>query len=245
MPLPNLADGQRRPGHMRSRALARTPDGACRPGQGPQPPDRRGLVLGFQGLSKGHELPKGQEGHPCGYEATERRHPAIDGRHQPVQQQTQAQPAPADPPQEEPKHDDAAQHKRPCPSPGPGGAVGCLPWTPCQGVYPMRPFRPGPRTARQALGHASLRALPRITLGRGGVSPGPCAGARQGVRQPWVLLAQRHQWMGAAARVPGVAAEARRPLFCRRPRPRGPGHPILPKTDYTDSKDPRCKQRGF
>src|SRR2546430_590817 len=41
--------------------------------------------------------------------------------------------------------------------------------------------------------------------------------------------------MGAAARVPGVAAEARWPLSCTRPRPRGPGHPRLPKPDYTDS----------
>ena len=41
--------------------------------------------------------------------------------------------------------------------------------------------------------------------------------------------------MWAAARAPGVAAEARRPLFCTRPRPRGPGHPRLPKSDYTDS----------
>ena len=72
----------------------------------------------------------------------------------------------------------------------------------------MRPFRPGPRTARQALGHASLRAWPHMTLGLGNASPGPCAGARQGVRQQWVLLAQRLQRMRVAAHAPGAAAEA-------------------------------------
>jgi hypothetical protein len=48
----------------------------------------------------------------------------------------------------------------------------------------MRPFRPGPRTAQQWYGRVSLRAWPRMTLGPGGVCPGPCAVARQGVRQP-------------------------------------------------------------
>src|SRR5262245_26986885 len=110
-PLPRLS------GALRSRALARAPGRACRPGQRPQPPDGRGLLLGFQRLGEGHELPKRQEGHPRGHEATERRHPAIDGGYQPVQQQSQAQPAPADPAQEEPKHGDAAQHRRASPFP--------------------------------------------------------------------------------------------------------------------------------
>src|SRR5262249_12994446 len=76
--------------------------------------DRR--LLGFRGFREGHELPKGQESDPRGYEATERRHPAIDGGHQPVQQQTETQPTPADPPQEEPKHRDTAEHSGPRPS---------------------------------------------------------------------------------------------------------------------------------
>jgi len=80
-----------------------------RPGQGPQPPDRWGLLRGLRWLGEGHELSKGQQGHPCGDEATERGHPAVDCGHQPVQQQTQAQPAPADPPEEKPTHGDAAQ----------------------------------------------------------------------------------------------------------------------------------------
>src|SRR5712671_1496921 len=41
--------------------------------------------------------------------------------------------------------------------------------------------------------------------------------------------------MWTAARAPGAAAEARRPPSYRRPRRRGPGHPIQPSTDYKDS----------
>ena len=65
------------------------------------------------------------------------------------------------------QHDDAAQHKRPRPSPGPGGSVGDLPWPPCQGSIPDAPApsrathgtagtRPGV-VAGLALGHASDR----------------------------------------------------------------------------------------
>src|SRR5262249_30394769 len=100
-------------------------------------------------------------------EATERRHPVVDGGYQPVQQEAKTQPTAADAPQEESKHDDAAQHKRPRPSPGPGGPVGDLPWPPCQGSIPDAPApsrathgTAGARpcvAAGLALGHASDR----------------------------------------------------------------------------------------
>src|SRR5262249_4930355 len=44
--------------------------------------------------------------------------------HQPVQQETETQPTPTDPAQEEPKHDDAAQHRWPPFSPSPDAAIG-------------------------------------------------------------------------------------------------------------------------
>ena len=50
-----------------------------------------------------YELPKSQEGHSRGHEATERRHPAVDGGHQPVQQEAEPQPTAADASQQEPK----------------------------------------------------------------------------------------------------------------------------------------------
>ena len=102
-PLPNLAGGQRRPGDLRSRALARASGRACRPGQGSQPPGGHGILLHLRWLGEGHELPKGQEGHTRGHKATERRHPAINGRHQPVQQKAKTQPTPADTPRRSPK----------------------------------------------------------------------------------------------------------------------------------------------
>jgi len=114
----------RRPGDLLSRAFARASGRACRPGQGPQPPDRREILLRLQRFGEGHELPKGQEGHPRGHEATERRHPTVDGGHQPVQQEAQAQSAPADAPQEESKDGDAAQQSWPRPFPGSGASVG-------------------------------------------------------------------------------------------------------------------------
>ena len=54
----------RRPDDLRSRALTRAPGCAWRPGQGPQPPDRRGLLLSLRWFSEGQELPKGQQGQP-------------------------------------------------------------------------------------------------------------------------------------------------------------------------------------
>src|SRR5262245_30765512 len=117
-PLPKLS------GDLRSWALARASGRACRPGQRPQPPDRWGFLLGLRGFREGHELPKGQQGQPCGDEATERGHPAIDRGHQPVQQETETQPTPADPPQEESKHGDAAQHSWTGPFPRRCAAVG-------------------------------------------------------------------------------------------------------------------------
>jgi hypothetical protein len=83
-PRPNV------PGVLRSRAPPWAPGRACRSGQRPQPPDRRGFLLGLRWFREGHELPKSQEGDPRGHQATECRHPAGDRGHQPVQQETQS-----------------------------------------------------------------------------------------------------------------------------------------------------------
>src|SRR5712671_6133123 len=147
----------RRPGDLLSRAFARASGRACRPGQGPQPPDRREILLRLQRFGEGHKLPKGQEGHPRGHEATERRHPTVDGGHQPVQQEAQAQSAPADAPQEESKDGDAAQHSWPRPFPGRGASVGAS-GGPSAGEY--TPY------VRLVQGHATASVAPRYPWAR-------------------------------------------------------------------------------
>src|SRR5712692_5590789 len=106
----------------------------------------------------------------------------------------------------------------------PSGAQG----GPLPGVYPMRRLRPGSHLAHGTAERLRCR-VSRWVWTR--VIPGPRAGALQGARPRWALLAPRLQRMRTAARAPGVAAEARRLPSYTRPRPRGPDHPRSPKSD--------------